>query len=181
MRARGWFQAGLVGLMAVGISGLVMADDVKPQTKIFKSWTLECATPTPAAGATTQPKPFCIIHHEVPGQNDKTKTLLIATSRYIGKDRKLVMILRLPPVTNLQKGVVFKVDTNPAYQAKIVSCTPQLCTSLFEITDDLLKQLRAGTLMNVEFAVTNGQPPVKLSLPLDGYVTALDALKKTGL
>ena len=181
MRAKTWFQAVLMGVMAVGISGSVMADDVKPQTKVFKSWTFECATPAPAAGATTQPKPFCIVHHEIPSQNDKTKTLLIATSRYIGKDRKLAMILRLPPVTNLQKGVVFNIDTNPAYKAKIVSCTPQLCTSLFEITDDMLKQLRAGVIMNIEFAVTNGQPLVKLTLPLDGYATALDALKKTGL
>jgi hypothetical protein len=35
--------------------------------------------------------------------------------------------------------------------------------------------------MVMQFALTNGQPPMKLTLPLDGYKQAFDALQKSGL
>ena len=170
----------LTAAMTVGFAGLSMAADPAAKTQVFKQWTLNCATPT-AAGSTIKPQPFCLIHHEVHPETDKTKTVMIATTRYIGKDRTLAMILRLPPVTNLQKGVIFNIDKNPGYKAKIASCTPELCTSLFQINDDVLKQLKSGTQMTIAFALTNGQPPMKLTLPLDGYGPAFDALKKSGL
>jgi invasion protein IalB len=35
--------------------------------------------------------------------------------------------------------------------------------------------------MFLAFALTNGQQPMKLTMPLDGYGQAFDALQKTGL
>jgi invasion protein IalB len=171
----------LTATIAVGAAQVAMAADPAAKTLVFKQWTLNCATPSAAAGSTTKPQPFCLIHHEVHPQTDQTKIVMIATTRYIGKDRTLAMILRLPPVTNLQKGVVFNIDKNPGYRAKISSCTPDLCTSLFQINDDVLKQLKGGTQLFVAFALTNGQDPMKLTLPLDGYGQAFDALQKSGL
>jgi invasion protein IalB len=176
-----WSAFLLTASIVVGFACLSMAADPAAKTQVFKQWTLSCATPAPAAGSTTKTQPFCLIHHEVHPETDKTKTVMIATTRYVGKDRTLAMILRLPPVTNLQKGVVFNIDKNPGYKAKISSCTPELCTSLFQINDDVLKQLKVGTQMVMQFALTNGQPPMKLTLPLDGYKQAFDALQKSGL
>jgi len=178
---RGKWSAFLLTLaIAGGFAWLSMAAEPAAKTQVFKQCTLNCATPAAARG-TTKPQPFCLIHHEVHPETDKTKTVMIATTRYIGKDRTLAMILRLPPVTNLQKGVIFNIDKNPGYKAKIASCTPELCTSLFQINDDVLKQLKSGTQMVIAFALTNGQPPMKLIVPLDGYGPAFDALKKSGL
>ncbi len=176
-----WSVFLLTATIAVGLANLAMAADPAAKTQAFKQWTLNCATPAAAAGSTTKPQPFCLINHAVHPETDKTKTVLIATTRYIGKARTLAMILRLPPVTNLQKGVIFNIDKNPGYKAKISSCTPELCTSLFQISDDVLKQLKGGTQMVVAFALTNGQPPMKLILPLEGYGPAFDALQKSGL
>jgi invasion protein IalB len=175
--AAGLLSAGV----AAGLATFGLAADVAPKSVVYKQWTLTCATPAPAAGSTTKPQTYCLIHHEVHPDTDKTKTILIATTRYIGKDRTLAMILRLPPVANLQKGVVFSVDKNPAYKAKISSCTQALCFSQFQISDDVLKQLKAGTQMSVAFVPTTGQQqPIKLALPLEGYGPAFDALQKTG-
>ena len=171
----------LTAAIAVGFANLAMAADPAAKTQAFKQWTLNCATPAAAAGSTTKPQAFCLIHHEVHPETDQTKIILIATTRYIGKARTLAMILRLPPVTNLQKGVIFNIDKNPGYKANIASCTPELCTALFQISDDVLKQLKGGTQMTLAFALTNGQPPMKLVLPLDGYGQAFDALQKSGL
>ncbi len=171
----------LAAAFAVGFCGLAQAADPAAKSQAFKQWTLTCATPAQAQGSTAKPQPFCVVHHEVHPQSDQTKTILIATTRYIGKERTRAMILRLPPVANLQKGVLFNIDKNPGFKAKIASCNADLCTSLFQISDDVLKQLRTGQQMFLVFALTNGQPPMKLALPLDGYGQALDALTKTGL
>ena len=171
----------LAAAFAVGFSGFANAADPAAKNQAFKQWTLTCATPAPAQGSTTKPQPFCVIHHEVHPETDQTKIILIATTRYIGKDRTLAMILRLPPVANLQKGVVFNVDKNPGFRAKIASCNADLCTALFQISDDVLKQLKSGQQMFLAFALTNGQQPMKLTMPLDGYGQAFDALQKTGL
>ena len=171
----------LTASIAVGVANYCLAADPAAKTQAFKQWTLNCATPAAAAGSTTKPQAFCLIHHEVHPETDQTKTVMIATTRYVGKARTLAMIFRLPPVTNLQKGVVFNIDKNPSYKANIASCTPDLCTSLFQISDDVLKQLKSGTQIVVGFALTNGQPPMKLTLPLEGYAQAFDALQKSGL
>ena len=171
----------LAAAFAVGFCGYANAADPAAKNQTYKQWTLSCATPAQAQGSTAKPQPFCLIHHEVHPETDPTKTVLIATTRYIGKERTLAMILRLPPVANLQKGVVFNVDKNPGFKAKISSCTADLCTALFQINDDVLKQLKTGQQMFLAFALTNGQPVMKLTMPLDGFGQAFDALSKTGL
>ena len=171
----------LAAAFAAVFSGNARAADAAAKNQAYKQWTLTCATPAPAQGSTAKPQPFCLIHHEVHLETDQTKTIMIATTRFIGKERTLAMILRLPPVANLQKGVIFNIDKNPGYRAKISSCTAELCTALFQINDDVLKQLKNGQQMFVAFALTNGQQPMKLIMPLDGYGQAFDALQKTGL
>ena len=167
--------------IAVGFACVGMAAHPAAKAQVFRQWTLNCATSAPVAGSTTKLQPFCLIHHEVHLETDKTKTVMIATTRHIGNDRTLGMILRLPPVTNLQKGVVFNIDKNPGFKAKISSCRPELCTSLFQINDEVLKQLKGETQMVMPFALTNGQPPMKLALPPDGHAEAFDGLQKSGL
>ena len=180
MKFASWSTVFLTAAVALGMANIAMAADPAAKTVAFKQWTLTCATPAAAAGSTTKQQPFCLIHHEVHPQTDQTKIVMIATTRFIGKDRTLAMIFRLPPVTNLQKGVVFNIDKNPGYRAKIASCTPELCTSLFQISDDVLKQLKGGSQLFVAFALTNGQEPMKLVLPLEGYGPAYETLKKSG-
>lgn len=172
----------LAAAFAAGVVHTAQAADPAAKNQVFKQWTLSCATPAQPEGSTTKPQPFCLIHHEIHSDADQTKTVLIATTRFIGKDRTRAMILRLPSAANLLKGVVFNIDKNPAFKAKISSCTQELCTALFQINDDVLKQLKSGTQMFIAFALVNGQQePMKLTLPLDGYGQAFDALQKTGL
>jgi invasion protein IalB len=163
-------------MAALGVSG-AGADQAKSQ--VFKSWTLDCATPKPAAGATTAPKAVCVIYQEVHKPDDQTKVLLIASTRYLGADRKPYMIVRLPPVANLQQGMAFQVDKHQAYRAKISSCVQRFCTAAFELKDDLLKQFKSGTQMAVSFVV-NPQGDMKATIPLAGFAAALEALQKTG-
>ena len=67
------------------------------------------------------------------------------------------------------------------FKVKISSCTPDLCTSLFRIRDDVLQPLKSGTQLTVAFALTNGRQPLKPTPPSEGYAQAFDALKKPEL
>jgi invasion protein IalB len=179
---RRWcYCAALFAAVVVGFASVGQAADVKSKTQVFKSWTLDCVTPAAAAGDTAPPKPYCVIHHENHPADDATKTVMSARTRFIGTERTRAMILWLPPQANLQKGVVFSVDKNATFKAKILSCNQDLCTSLFAISDEILKQLKGGTQMTIGFALNNGQPPIQMTVPLEGYSPAYDALLKTGL
>ena len=120
-----------------------------------------------------------MIHHEVHDPSDATKVQLIARIRFIGADRKPYFILMLPPASNLQKGVRLQVDKGTVYQAKIEVCYQQSCQSGFPLTDDILKQFRTGTQLNLGYTL-NPQGEGKATIPLAGFGAAFDALQKTG-
>jgi len=168
-------------LAALTFAALGSAGAEAQQTKnqVFKEWTLDCATPKPAQGSTVKPKTVCLIHHEVHDPSDGTKIQLIARTRFLGPDRKPYFILLLPPAANLQKGVRLQVDKNTVYQAKIEACYQQSCTSGFPLSEDLIKQFRSGTQLNVAYLL-NPEGQVKTVVPLAGFVAALEALQKTG-
>ncbi len=178
MRIGSWGVAALaaIGILALSIAG-AGADQAKSQ--VFKSWSLDCATPKPAQGSTAKPRTFCIIHHEVVDANDSTKVQLIARARYIGAERKPFFILLLSPASNIQKGIRLQVDKGTVYGAKIEICDQQVCTCRFPLTDDILKQFKSGTDLNLTYLI-NPQSVMKATVPLAGFATALEALQKTG-
>ena len=178
MRIGSWGGAALaaIGILALSVAG-AGADQAKPQ--VFKSWSLDCATGKPAQGSTAKPRTICIIHHEVVDANDSTKVQVSARARYLGTERKPFFILLLSPASNLQKGVLLQVDKGTRYGAKIEICDQQACTCRFPLTDDILKQFKAGTDLNLVYLI-NPQSVMKVAVPLAGFATALDALQKTG-
>jgi invasion protein IalB len=159
--------------------GALRAEQAKPQNVQFKSWTLSCVTPEPAAGSTTKPKTVCGILHVVPRQDEPKKVEMIVTSQYMGQDRTLMMVLTLRPVTNLQRGVNFQIDKGAVYKAKIQSCSQAACIAQFKLSDDLLKLLRTGTEVTFAFGV-NPEGQASWTIPLAGFAAAMDALQKTG-
>jgi len=178
VRIGSWGSAALaaIGMLALSVTGAA-ADQAKSQ--VFKAWSLDCATPQPPQGSTAKPKTFCLIHHEVTDANDATKVQLSARARYIGTARKPYFILLLPPASNLQKGVHLQVDKGTVYGAKIELCDQQVCTCRFPLTEDILKQFKAGTDLNLIYLI-NPQSVTKVTVPLAGFGAALEALQKTG-
>ena len=178
MRIGSWGGAALaaIGILALCVAG-ARAD--QPKSQVFKSWSLDCLTGKPPQGSTAKPRTVCIIHHEVADETDATKIQVSARARYFGQDRKPFFILLLSPASNLQKGVRLQVDKGTVYGAKIEMCDQQVCTCRFPLTDDILKQFKSGTDLNLIYLI-NPQSVMKATVPLAGFATALDALQKTG-
>lgn len=165
----------------VGAIGTALADTPLPADQLFKSWTMICrkAPLVQEEGATTPSEPYCRIYHRVRAAEDKDKVIFISTVRFRGKDRTPMMILTLPAVANLQRGVTFQVDQSQVYRANIQVCTAQSCLSEFKLTDDLMKLFRNGTQASFSFGL-NPQGDAKRDVPLAGFGAAVDALQKTG-
>jgi invasion protein IalB len=178
--ARGLGLAVMLSLMALGTApGTAHADSTMPPDTVFKSWTMICRMAPQAQGDTTAPVPYCRIYHRVRVQDDANKALLIATARYQGSDKTPMLVLTLPAIANLQRGVTFQVDQSQIYKANIQVCTAQSCVSEFKLTDDLMKLFRGGSQASFSFGI-NPQGEVKRDVPLAGFGAAMDALLKTG-
>jgi invasion protein IalB len=160
-------------------AGAARADTPLPADQLFKSWTMICRKAPLAQEEGTTPGPYCRIYHRVRAQDDNTKVIFIATVRFRGKDRTPMMIVTLPAVANLQRGVTFQVDKSQIYRANIQVCTAQSCLSEFKLTDDLMKLFRNGTQASFSFGL-NPQGDAKRDIPLAGFGAAVDALQKTG-
>jgi invasion protein IalB len=169
----------VLAALALAIPAVGRADTSLPQDTLYKSWTLICRQAPQVQGTATPQKPYCRIYYRVRSEEDKSKVLFIATARYQGAERTPMMILTLPAVANLQRGVTFQVDQGQAYRANIQVCTAQSCVSEFKLTDDLMKLFRSGTEANFSFGV-NPQGEAKRAVPLAGFGAAIDALQKTG-
>ncbi len=168
-----------LGLAAAPILPAVPVRAESPTTQVFKSWTLACAEPAQQQGDGSKPKQLCRIYHRVHAQEDQAKIVFIATAVYQASDHKPKMLLTLPPVANLQRGITFQVDQSQVYRANIQICTHQSCISQFALSDDLLKLFRGGSLASFSFAI-NPQGEVRREVPLAGFASALDALQKAG-
>jgi invasion protein IalB len=176
--ALGLGLAAMFSLMALGMAP-ARADTAMPADTVFKSWTMICRMAPQAQGDTTAPVPYCRIYHRVRVQDDANKALLIATARYQGPDKTPMLVLTLPAIANLQRGVTFQVDQSQIYKANIQVCTAQSCVSEFKLTDDLMKLFRSGSQASFSFGI-NPQGEVKRDVPLAGFGAAMDALLKTG-
>ena len=171
---------GLAAMLTLMGLGTAHADDTTmPPDTVFKSWTMICRKAPQAQGDTTAPVPYCRIYHRVRVQDDANKALLIATARYQGPDKTPMLVLTLPAIANLQRGVTFQVDQSQIYKANIQVCTAQSCVSEFKLTDDLMKLFRGGSQASFSFGI-NPQGEVKRDVPLAGFGAAMDALLKTG-
>jgi invasion protein IalB len=182
-RSPSWRPLGTMALAAAllwaAAAGTARADTPLPEDQLFKSWTMICRKAPLVQEEGTTPEPYCRIYHRVRAQDDKTKVIFIATVRFRGKDRMPMMILTLPAVANLQRGVTFQVDQSQIYRVNIQVCTAQSCLSEFKLTDDLMKLFRNGAQASFSFGI-NPQGDAKHDIPLAGFGVAVDALQKTG-
>jgi len=165
------------GLLASAGAG---ADTLKPQDTEFKSWTLTCIAAQASTTATEQPKKVCWIYHRIYSVSDTKQILFIVQSRFLGPERTPMMILKLPPGANLQRGVDFQIDNGQVYKVTIQLCTPEVCNAQFKLTDELLKAFRGATQASFAFAMNPKAERVQYAVPMAGFAEALDALKKTG-
>jgi invasion protein IalB len=183
-RRRAWAATALVAALGLAGPGLLRmaaaqtATGTPPAapfpTQTFKSWALDCLIPK--TGATTG-KRVCFIHHEA--GPDAKHVAARAVVRYTDPDRKLVLIIELPPNTVQGNGASAIVDTAPPLAIPLAGCIKQFCYGALELTPALQTSLKMGHQMSLGFTAQDLGPQT-VAVPLAGITAALAALAQTG-
>ena len=145
-------------------------------TQTYKSWALDCIIPKSGEGAGKQ---VCFIHHEARSKTDATAIMARVVVRRAGPDKKLALIVQLPPNSVQASGVSVGIDANKAYPMAIQACLPKFCYGAIEMTNDLQGEAKAGQQMNLVFSAKD-KGSQQVSVPLAGITAALAALAKAG-
>ena len=153
-------------------------------TQTFKSWSLDCLVPKSGtsgttAGETTGGKRICFIHHEARAAADPKLVAARTVIRHSGPDRKLLLIVELPPNTLQTDGISAVVDVAPARPIPISGCIPKFCYGAIELAPDLAAAVKAGQQMKLSFTARD-KGPQTVPVPLSGITAALAALERTG-
>ena len=182
-RRRNASRAG--ALLVPLVAGLTFAGVVSAQTagtppvfptQTFKSWTLDCLLPKagPSAG-----KRVCFIHHEARPLADPKHVAARAVIRHTGPDRKLVLIVELPPNTVQASGASAAIDTSPPVAIPLAGCIQQFCYGALELTPALQNAIKVGQQMTLGFTPKD-YAKQSVVVPLAGVTAALAALEQTG-
>jgi invasion protein IalB len=145
-------------------------------TQAFKSWALDCLVPKTGTNAGTR---VCFIHHEARAPADPKLVAARAVIRHSGADRKLMLIVELPPNTVQASGATVAIDGGTPEQVSIVGCIPQFCYGALELTPARQIALKIGHEMAFGFTPKD-HPPLTVPVPLAGVTAALAALEQTG-
>jgi invasion protein IalB len=145
-------------------------------TQTYKSWALDCIVPKSGEGAGKQ---VCFIHHEAHSTTDATAIMARIVVRRAGPDKKLALIVQLPPNSVQASGLSVGIDANKAYPVAIQACLPKFCYGAIEMTNDLQGEAKAGQQMNLVFAAKD-KGSQQVPVPLAGVTAALAALAKSG-
>jgi len=169
----GFLAAGLPAA-AHGQSAPVPGGTVPTQT--YKDWALDCIIPKSGEGAGKQ---VCFIHHEARSKTDATAIMARVVVRRAGPDKKLALIVQLPPNSVQASGITMGIDGNKTYPMTIQACLPKFCYGAIEMTTDLQGEAKAGVQMNLVFSAKD-KGSQQVPVPLSGITAALAALAKTG-
>ncbi len=169
------------GLLATTLSSATQGQTVPVPggtipTQTYKSWALDCIIPKSGEGAGKQ---VCFIHHEARSQTDATAIMARVVVRRAGPEKKLALIVQLPPNSVQASGVSVGVDANKPYPMAIQACLPKFCYGAIEMTNDLQGEAKAGQQMNLVFSAKD-KGSQQVPVPLSGITAALAALAKTG-
>jgi len=145
-------------------------------SQVFKSWALDCLVPKTGSNAGTR---VCFIHHEARAPADPKLIAARAVIRHNGPDRKLVLIVELPPNTVQASGATVAIDGGTPWPVAIIGCIPQFCYGKLDLTSALEDALKIGHEMAVGFTPKD-HAAVTIPVPLAGVTAALAALEQTG-
>lgn len=96
--------------------------------------------------------------------------------RYAADVKKPAVLLQIPLGILVTQPVAINVDSNPAENIAIETCTPQGCYAGSAISDAMIAKMRTGKDIKLVFYNVNKQP-ITLSIPLAGFAIAYDKIK----
>jgi len=84
-----------------------------------------------------------------------------------------MMRVTVPLGMQIQHGTRLIIDQNPPVNEPYKICFPIGCVSDYQVTDDMIKQMKKGTTLTLQ-AINMQGTPISLPLPLNDFAKAYD-------
>ncbi|MGN6284675.1 MAG: invasion associated locus B family protein [Afipia sp.] len=133
---------------------------------IYGPWTKFCLK-----GQDAKAKQVCFTGKD--GRIESGQTVIAAVIIEPEGETKKVLRVTLPLGMQLGYGTRIIVDQNPPHQSPYVICFANGCMSDYEVTADMLTQMKKGQNLVVQAINSNGAP-LTLPLPLAEFAKAYD-------
>jgi invasion protein IalB len=137
---------------------------------VYTPWTKYCLKATDG-------RPTCFIGKD--GRTEYDNVLIAAVIIEPEGESKKILRVTLPLGMHLGPGTRVIVDNNPPAQSPYVICFANGCMSDYEVTPELIANMKKGQNLVVQAISSNGAP-VALPLPLQetsgGFARAYDGL-----
>jgi invasion protein IalB len=113
----------------------------------------------------------CLIAQEARAENGQI--LATAQIREIEKDPKKAIIIAVPVGMLLQPGIRVGIDKHEPISMRYEACVPNACFAQAELTDETLKKMKAGNMLQIQVVNMNNRA-VSLNLSLKDFGKVFD-------
>jgi invasion protein IalB len=136
---------------------------------VYGDWTLRCEQ------ADADAAPECIMDQNLVLRAGGQPVLQFAVG-LAPDDGIPTVLLKLPLGIYLPPGISFRIDDGKAATFPVERCDPDGCQAVMKLRDATIAQLRAGRRLEIGFH-DGARAPLSMSLSLDGFGAAIDALR----
>jgi invasion protein IalB len=178
--------------LTLSSAGFAVADTAtgSPQrtTATYDDWLMQCqaqavasaeAAKDPAAPAVVEaevakPEMACEINQTFTVRETGATLAKLAIGRVAGPTPGTKAILLTPMGVYLPDGSTLKIDTAAEIKGLYTFCNAQACISEFDLTDELVQQLKSATTVGITFTMGD-RKPLSLNVSTKGLASAYDA------
>lgn len=143
----------------------VRADDTQ---QILGSWTLRCSAKTEVATGA------CMMFQNLVQKAGGQPVLQFGIGM-APHDALPTVLVSLPLGIALPPGISMQIDDGPPAVFPVERCEPDGCRASMKLRENTIKQLAQGRQLHVTF-YDGARKPLKVSLSLDGFAAAYQAL-----
>lgn len=137
--------------------------------KTFKDWKVKCDT------IPGKDEKICHIQQLITDKENDNPIMVVAVG-YLPELTDPTFIVTLPLGVLLPPGLSLQIDENKAIGFPYEVCDQVGCRAGFDIKDDILKQLKAGSQAKLTFANMQ-RKTITVPISLSGFTGGINSLK----
>ncbi len=168
---------GAIAPPAPTVTGQVTAGAANPVTP--------AASPAAGTGPAAKPavKPMslgrCRVIHVFRAKKNPQQTVMVVSFRFVGDDKTLAMIVRLPPLVKQGQSIVVALGNKKGFKLPVRGCTPKTgCIAMGAVQNQVQAVLFAAKQAEIVLPAGADGKRGAVRLPLAGLSAAVTAMRR---
>ncbi|MEJ0042359.1 MAG: invasion associated locus B family protein [Rhizomicrobium sp.] len=172
---------GAVALPAPTATGQVAGGGTNPALPAASPASTSPAGPAPAAKPATKPVSLgrCRVTHAFRAKKNPQQTVMVVSFRFVGDNKTLVMIVRLPPLVKQGQSIVVALGNKKGFKLPVRGCTPKSgCVAMGAVQNQVQAVLFAAKQAEIVLPAGADGKRGAVRLPLAGLSAAVTAMRR---